>query len=386
MYRIACPPLVRISCHQFLIFGLCIAGWNVAWAEPPSAGAEGQLRVYFIGNSLTRGLSPQRLAGLFEERGMQLTFGSQLAAAVPLSAHLARRHHVSGDVFLRMNHLESHPFGPFDRAMGENMFDVLVIQPHMDWLDPIPQPRHDFLIGDVAAAVGLIEYALGGNPAGRAAISRVFIYATWPAIHDGIVNGRTDLPDRPTYSDFWKAQYDPRQILPSRTVPSRDFFEQLRPRLDRHFQGRLPAVQLAPAGHVFAELDEAIRAGNLPGIAQYFEANADYYRNARATAVPAFPFNGFAPEWGVMNLYTDHIHLNSIPHNGPEDGTLGAYIASATLYAALTGRSPVGLSTTGYARLDPQRDAGLIAAVQETIWQVVQPQLVRPLSPHPLSD
>jgi hypothetical protein len=42
-----------------------------------------------------------------------------------------------------------------------------------------------------------------------------------------------------------------------------------------------------------------------------------------------------------------------------------------TIFATLTGNSPVGLTATPYEQFDEKTDAGLVKALQETVWEVV---------------
>ena len=51
---------------------------SVGSATAHAAEPGKQLRVYFLGNSLTRGLSPDRLAGLCKASGTDLDYGTQL--------------------------------------------------------------------------------------------------------------------------------------------------------------------------------------------------------------------------------------------------------------------------------------------------------------------
>ena len=114
-----------------------------------------------------------------------------------------------------------------------------------------------------------------------------------------------------------------------------------------------------------------VRDGKLPGIEAYFNRNSEYYSNARK-AVEDFPVkSAFDQRYGVINFYTDRIHFNGQPHNGPEDGTIGAYVASITIFSVITGNKPHGLDPKAYSRIIPDKDAELLRAVQDVVWQVV---------------
>jgi len=74
--------------------------------------------------------------------------------------------------------------------------------------------------------------------------------------------------------------------------------------------------------------------------------------------------------------------MNPMPRNGEKCGTLGAYAAALTIYATLSGQSPVGLTARPYEQLDEKQDAALIKAVQQTVWDVVWRELHKGVKPH----
>ncbi|MFW6155121.1 MAG: hypothetical protein ACOC95_07895 [Planctomycetota bacterium] len=375
---------VMIRCLSLLI--LILPATAAFAADAPG----NDVTVYHIGNSLVRGLSLDRMNRLFEAAAAGYAYGSQLGGGVKLYEHLARRR-ADGRRF-KTNNLQSAPFGSYDQALQKHTFDALVLQPHGYWLND----RHaDNAVekGDLDAASAFIRYATGDNPAGHKATGRVYLYGTWPRID--IVWRRTDLDADGdgvvTFADFWNAPYDPAQNTPRWTTPSRDFLTRLVTELNERHGDLAHSVRLIPVGDVFAELDKRIRAGDLPGIEAYCTrhtplttaagerpSNLAYYREARRgqlTSTPLDPASndtGFVRAAGIANLYADRIHMNDQPHNGDDDGTLGAYVAALTFYSTLTGRSPVGLTSAPWERLDPVGDARLIRAVQETVWQVVR--------------
>jgi hypothetical protein len=63
--------------------------------------------------------------------------------------------------------------------------------------------------------------------------------------------------------------------------------------------------------------------------------------------------------------------MNDQPHNGKDSGTIGSYTAACTIYATLTGTSPVGLTVKPYEMFDAEKDAELIGALQQAVWDVV---------------
>jgi hypothetical protein len=132
-------------------------------------------------------------------------------------------------------------------------------------------------------------------------------------------------------------------------------------------------VKLIPAGQVLAELDKKIRNNSLPGIVNFYERNQSYYIKSRRNnnPLPDFDPDTFQAEKGVLNFYADNVHLNDQPHNGEDSGTIGSYCAALTIYAVLGNKNPVGLTAEPYEMFDKEKDAELIQAIQETVWEVV---------------
>jgi hypothetical protein len=127
---------------------------------------------------------------------------------------------------------------------------------------------------------------------------------------------------------------------------------------------------MIPSGHVMAALDVKIRNDELPGIEAFYERDMPYFIKARG---PKAPFNPkeFQRSGGVLNLYADGVHMNDQPHNGRDSGTIGSYVTALTHFATLTGQNPVGLTVEPYEMFDDEKDAELIKAIQETVWEVV---------------
>jgi hypothetical protein len=76
----------------------------------------------------------------------------------------------------------------------------------------------------------------------------------------------------------------------------------------------------------------------------------------------------------VLNFYADGVHMNDQPYNGDDSGTIGSYVAALTIFATLTGNSPVGLTATPYEQFDEKTDGDLVNALQDTVWEVVSRQ------------
>lgn len=375
-----------------------------AHADP----ADDRRTVYHIGNSLTFGLSLDRLARLFESEGIAYDYGTQMGAGIPLSAHVTKIHGYTGKPFKR-NDVESKPFtSDHEVAFADHDFDAVVLQPYLAWIETddykaMAKARgrewNEQQIGDRQAMNTLIRRALGENANQNVASRRFYLYATWPRL--SALNPPRGEPK--TFAEHWESPYDPTAPSPAWSMPTRESFHELLRRVNEDNTHLEQPVRMIPAGEVLARLDAMIREGELPGFEAYMtrdtvpvkadgttlstwqgpaRSNREYYRTARLTTnkktgqtelVSSFPFEGtYDPAFGVQNLYCDAIHMNDQPHAKAEDGTLGAYVAALTMYSVMTGKSPVGVTTDPWERIDPVADAELVRAVQEVVWDVVQ--------------
>jgi len=333
------------------------------------------LTVYHIGNSLTRNLPLERLKTLFAASGIDYDYGLQLGPGHRLHQHLVKRNHAGAPGTGKYNTLAK--FGEYDQAFTRHRFDAIVLQPYLAELDSAPvstdHPPY-FIAGDLQAASALIDYARGRTKPGAGrwdldhpnnghnASERFFIYAIWPGIPSIL-----EQDGEKTFARYYARPYR------GGLAPTADFFAQLVKRLnDQHRDLAFP-VRIIPVGEVMARLDSQIRAGKLPGIAAFFERHQPYYIKARRNnpTPSAFDPDRFDPQAGVLNFYADGIHLNDQPHNGPDSGTIGAYVAALTHFATLSGQTPVGLTAAPYEMFDSVRDADLIRSLQETVWSVV---------------
>ncbi len=376
---------------------LAILSTGLATAAPD--GDDSSLRVYFLGNSLTRGLSPDRLAAICEAAGTTLDYGTQLGAGVNLDEHWEQKRLYNGTP-MSMNHLErggqftstrssvDATYGDYKRALREHQFDALVLQPYLGYLSAdqyreADQERGHF--GDREAIRRFIAFAGGGEGAEKKAADRFYLYCAWPRL-EGIHARRVDTDGDGifSYSEFYEAPFEVFEYGSKKSVPSLDFVDQLFAAVQEDHPNLGDSLRLIPAGIVLNELDKQIRSGTLPGVARYFERNADHYLAARLDKKASleearFPFEpgptGFDAKQGVKNFYADLVHMNDQPHNGPECGTIGAYVAAATVAAVLTGENPGKASPEQiaaiYEKFDAEEDAELIRALQETVWKVV---------------
>jgi hypothetical protein len=384
----------RIRTAVFLVQGLLLTAVPLCAQEVSGSGKN--FSAYFIGNSLTFGLSPDKLRdNMFKAAGGSLEYGSSMGANISLHEHWAHLHDYTGKDFKR-NVYESKPFSNDWRyAFANFSFDAIVLQSHLSWLetDPAEYASNANKIGDHQAISNFIAYATGSNPSNHVSCGRFFIYCTWPqlvGLHYRNPRTQGSLSGYPvshsgsytgyTLADFYNAPYlaankgshvFPNQ--PRQSMPSRDFFTNLVCRLNADFPDLPAPVRLIPAGDVLAVIDTDIRNGKVPGIKRYFERNARYYAAARKDdAYFPIPSNtAFDAAFGAVNFYCDDIHMNDQPHYGKSDGTIGAYVAALTIYATLSGRCPVGLGVEKFVRFDPVEDAELITYLQKTVWDVV---------------
>ncbi len=331
-----------------------------------------KLTVYFIGNSLTRNIPLERLQKLFESGGISYDYGMQLGGGHQLDQHLSKRNHDNKPGEGKFN--TKDPYGEYDHAFKNNLFNAVVLQPYNSILDKEIKVTNGwpyFEAGALQAASEFIDYATGNTEPGTGAWHRehpnklhkatdkIYIYGTWPKAEQIL-----SVEGQKTYTAFYEQPFE------QGSFHCEGYFKQLVNRLNQMHPELKNPVKLIPAGKVFSELDKKIRNKILPGIEDFFKRNQSYYIKARDEK-SAFKPETFQFEKGVLNVYADNVHMNDQPHNSKDSGTIGAYIAALTLYAVLTGYSPVGLTAEPYEMFDPQKDAALIKAIQETVWNVV---------------
>jgi hypothetical protein len=289
-----------------------------------------------------------------------------------LSQHLVKRGHQGPPGSGKFNVIQ--PYGEYDHALKNFEFDALVLQPYMEKLDQEFKSHANwpyFEAGSLQAATALIDYAMGKTLPGdnrwdqqhantdHVATRRFYIYATWPR-----AEAILEQEGEKTYANYWNASYS------GDVHPSRDYFDQLVSALNQRYPELDDPVRMIPAGEVLCELDKKIRAGDLPGVDAFYQRVQPYYVKARGAKSPFNP-KSFEREFGALNLYADGVHMNDQPHNGEDSGTIGSYLAALTIYATLTGESPVGLTVEPYEMFDVEQDAELIRALQATVWGVV---------------
>jgi hypothetical protein len=190
-----------------------------------------------------------------------------------------------------------------------------------------------------------------------------YIYATWPRREKQKKDDGSIVAANIDYGKTWTAPHtfaddDTSKLARWKTTSCRDYFHKLVTKLNAAYPDLAKPIRMIPAGEVLYCLDQQIKAGKLPGIEAL--AKRDPAR------LPGLDEDTSLAD-GVNVLYADGIHLNPMPHNKP---TVGVYAAAMTVFATLSGESPIGLPGSIY-ELDDQLDAALIEALQKTVWQVV---------------
>lgn len=341
-----------------LLVLLCACAWSAEPARPATT-----LRVYHVGNSLTMSLRLDRLHRFFASRGIDYQFGSQLSGGKSLLRQWNYQaepdqkwvsweaNQPEGERWLpgiQFNDPLPKRFGLYDQALPRFAWDVVALQPF-----------GSSLRDDIEACTSFITLARRKSPQ-----ARFLVYGTWPK--------RLKSGDRLSvdYPAVWTAAYgfaaddaDRRAFTGS---ASRDYYSKLCQQLAERIPDLTSPIGFVPGGEVLYALDQAIRAGSLPGL--------DALAKRSPKHLPGLAAGGIQAQSGANLLYADPIHLNPIPHDFP---TLGVFAISMTMFATLSGQSPVGLLGSIYD-LDDTEDAALILAIQQLVWKVVssEPRVV----------
>ncbi len=274
-------------------------------------GDDSPLRTYFVGNSVTDTIRYGSLAKLAKSRGHTLTWGRDMIPGAPLS--WLWEHPNDG--------FQEEPFGLYPKALSENPWDVLSLQPfdrHLDGKD-----------GDLAMAGNFIDLALKRSPD-----VQVYVYSRWPR-KDKAKDGSLVLDYKKKWLRNYTGGWDG-------TEETRDYFENVVAGLRKAHEGKAKPVLMVPVGDVLLELDGRMRAGKVPGFDD------------------------------IAQVYVDGIHFNNV----------GSFVVGTTFYATLFREDPKGITAAPYnEKLDPKNDRlideKLAAAIQDAVWIVV--------SKHPLA-
>jgi hypothetical protein len=278
-----------------LLVGLAILGVLLANV---AAHSEETLRVYHVGNSVTDTINYNGLRQLAESRGHKYVFGRHMIPGAPLSWIWG--HPNEG--------FTEEPFGYYPKALPNYEWDVLTLQPFDRHLDDDD--------GDLATAKNYIDLALRKSPN-----LRVYIYSRWPRREE---DGSLDFEKKwvRTYTGGWDG-----------TEETKDYFEKLTFELRKAYPKLQDRIFLVPVGDVLYELNQRIKAGQVPGYTS------------------------------ITQVYADGIHFNDV----------GSYIVGSTFYTTLYKENPKGLTASPYKVNNPQ----LVSILNDAVWKVV--------STHPLS-
>ncbi len=257
-----------------------------------AARSEQTLRVYHVGNSVTDTINYKGLSQLAQSRGHKYIFGRHMIPGAPLS--WIWEHPADG--------FSEEPFGYYPKALPNYQWDVLTLQPFDRKLD-----GND---GDVVMAKNYINLVLPKSPN-----LRIYVYSRWPRRDE---NGSLDLDKKWTrkYTGGWDG-----------TEETKDYFEKLTLALRKAYPKLQKHILMVPVGDVLYELNQRIKAGQVPGYTS------------------------------ITQVYSDGIHFNEV----------GSYIVGCTFYATLYKENPKGLTASPYKVNNPQ----LVGIIQDAVWKVV---------------
>ncbi len=266
------------------LFILAIAAPAFADDQAPKT-----LRVYFVGNSVTDTINYRALAELARSRGYTQVWGRHMIPGAPLQ--WIWQHPKDG--------FQEPPFGHYPTALAKFQWDVLSLQPfdrHLDGKD-----------GDIVMAKNFIDLALPKSPD-----LQIYVYARWPR------QGKDD------FDTAWLKKYTGGW---DNTNETKDYFERLTLELRKAYPKLKKPILMVPVGHVMHELNQRMKAGQVPGYTH------------------------------IKQLFADGIHLNNV----------GSYVVACTFFATLYKQNPSGLPTEPYK----VTDAKLAAEIHDVVWKVV---------------
>lgn len=248
-------------------------------AAPPEP-----FRVYYIGNSVTDSINYEALRLMSLEGGKVHAYGRHMIPGTPL------------------DNLWNNPTSGFTNE-PYNYYPTAL--PGWDWSAVSFQPFDRQLASDVNYISRFIDVALT-NP--NNVDTDYLIYARWP---------RTSQPG--WYDTYWLSDYTGSEN------ETADYFETLTAAMRAEYPDL--SIRMVPVGHVMYELNQQMKAGQIPGFTH------------------------------IQDVYADGIHMNDY----------GSFIAGCTYYAVLYKQSPAALPSSPYNFEDPN----FTAAVQQTVWDVV---------------
>lgn len=257
-----------------------------------AARSEQVLRVYHVGNSVTDTINYNALSQVVQSRGQQYIFGRHMIPGAGLG--WLWDHPAEG--------FREEPFGYYPNALQNYQWDVLTLQPfdrHLDGND-----------GDLIMAKNYIDLALRKSPN-----VRIYIYSRWP---------RRDKDGNLDFDKKWLSKFTGEW---DGTEETRDYFEKLTFELRKAYPKIKDQILVVPAGDVLYELNQRIKANQVPGYSS------------------------------ITQVYADGIHFNEV----------GSYLVGCTFYATLFKENPKGLTASPYKVNNPQ----LVNIIQDVVWKVV---------------
>ncbi len=274
----------------------------------PAAGGD-ELRVMFIGNSLTEQFNRDRVDRWAQQHDDSLTWAIHIKHGQPIGGvWLNRGNGIAQDNWA------GGDFGQARDALREHRWDAITLQPFRRTI--ADGEGGEAAWGDLRASLRWIDYAGGadGPP------PEVFIYQTWPM--------REGANRRLAYREQWLQPYGEGPDAVAGSFETRAYVPALIAALTEARPGLADRLRVVPAGEVLFHVNEAILAGELP------------YEH-------------------INELYRDDVHLNN--H--------GQYIVALTWYATLFGQDPSQLDLSGQRPREMSVETA--QALAAMTWEVV---------------
>ncbi|TKB79236.1 MAG: hypothetical protein E8D42_07490 [Nitrospira sp.] len=219
------------------------------------------------------------------------------------------------------------PYGTWDYALSNFRFDHVLIQPYLG----TGFGTHDTLGSDVSNIQYWIDLAKHGGLANN---TEFYIYEAWP--QQSAFNGN--------YQSYWNQPLSDDSNQPM--IFAREYFDSAYLALTNHY-GDSADIGVIPIGDVISRMDQDIKAGLFPEISD------------------------------VRQLYRDDVHL----------GDVGRFVATATIYSALTKTSPENIDLPNWPFATGQGPLvltpRLASHIGSVVWDVVSHD-TRAITPVPL--
>jgi hypothetical protein len=300
----------------------------------PEAATRTSWKVHYIGHSLLSRI-PDAVSALVASSpdGLRISWKEQNIPGAPL--HFQWTEPERGKFQFEPQYQQR-----YDLALAAGDVDTLVLT------DGVPRGGPWQENETYEQLVKFAELARAKNPK-----TRVLYYETWPCLDTGTPKGCEWDTHSPTRNLRWTERVAADRAMWRRIVARAN--ATLAEKKVPGASSESPVIVVIPAGPALAKAVEEARAGKLPG----FSSEDDFF--------------------------SDRIHINA----------LGAYAVGCVHYAAITGRSPVGLAAdikerwgrgwwtkdSGWERATAP-SAEVIRRVQEIAWETVraEPGLLEP--------